>query len=282
MAQAALGSLLLIKKTQTERMNMTLRWVPYLLSALIACSAGCGAPEEELLQPFSLDRCSAPVDFKDHAAYLAAVTDAAQRNLPAAYIDAILAQNATVVWEGTPGSSRILVSTWIKHTFYDSKLGLDNQPLGGDAFITLGRTFQRCCQATSNTNGKSKAAVVRRMEELLGLPDNNGKLRVAEFWVNPSDMFRPCADPSVTTDHCERVPPPGVSADHTKWFADYQTNSYIQDASSPGYPFTGVGYTYDWGSAAKVGPSEFVVPKTALVKISALTPTEDYCGASAP
>lgn len=261
---------------------MTNRCVPYLFLALASFGIGCGEPEEELLPAFSVDRCNATVDLKDHAAYLAAVMEAAQRNMSSAYIDAIVAQNPNVVWEGTPGSSRILVSTWIKHSFYDSKLGMDNQPIGGDAFITLGKTFQRCCQAASGANSKSKAAVVRRMEELLGLPDENGKLRVAEFWVNPSDMFRPCANPDVTTDRCDRMPPPSVSAAHTKWFEDYQTNSYVQNANSPGYPFTGVGYTYDWGSAAKVGPSEFVVPKTALVKISALTPTEEYCGASAP
>jgi hypothetical protein len=243
---------------------------------------GCGAPEDDLLPAFSIDRCAAAVDVKDHAQYLAAVTESSMRSMKPAHIDAILAQNPNVVWEGTPGSSRILVSTWIRHTFYDSKLGMDNQPLGGDAFVTLGQTFQRCCQSASAKNGSSKALVVRRMEQLLGLPDDNGKLRVAEFYVNPADMFRPCADPSVTTDHCERVAPPEVSPDHTKWFEDYQTNSYVQSASSPGYPFTGVGYTYDWGSPAKVGPSEFVVRKTALVKITALVPTESYCGATAP
>lgn len=252
------------------------------LVLFLVWGGGCGAPEDDLLPAFSVDRCAAAVDVKDHAQYLAAVTESSMRSMKPAHIDAILAQNPNVVWEGTPGSSRILVSTWIRHTFYDSKLGMDNQPLGGDAFVTLGQTFQRCCQSASAKNGSSKALVVRRMEQLLGLPDDNGKLRVAEFYVNPADMFRPCADPSVTTDHCERVAPPEVSPDHTKWFEDYQTNSYVQSASSPGYPFTGVGYTYDWGSPAKVGPSEFVVRKTALVKITALVPTESYCGVTAP
>lgn len=263
-------------------MSQGVRSISAALVLFVVWEGGCGSPEEELLPPFSVEQCAAAVDLKDHAQYLAAVAEAAQRSMRPAYIDAVVAQNPNVVWEGTPGSSRILVSTWIKHTFYDSKLGMDNQPLGGDAFITLGSTFQRCCQAASAKNGKSRSLVVRRMEQLLGLPDNNGKLRVAEFWVNPADMFRPCASPDLSTDRCDRVPPPGVSPDHTKWFEDYQTNSYLQSASSPGYPFTGVGYTYDWGNAAKVGPSEFIVRKTALVKITALTPTESYCDASAP
>lgn len=260
---------------------MTRRLAPPALLTLLLLAA-CGPAEEELLPSFSVARCSAPVDFKDHTQYLAAVTESSMRNMSAAWIDAVVADNPNVIWEGTPGASRILVSTWIKHSFYDSKLGMDNQPLGGDAFITLGTTFKSCCQATSSSNGKSKAAVVRRMEELLGLPDNNGKLRVAEFWVNPSDMFRPCASPDLKSTHCERMPTPDVPPEHTKWFEDYQNNSYVQNATSPGYPFTGVGYTYDWGSPAKVGPSEFVVRKTALVKIAALTPTETYCDATAP
>ena len=67
----------------------------------------------------------------------------------------------------------------------------------------------------------------------------------------------------------------------TAWYASWQNQAYAVDQDNAGYPFTGVGYTYDWGYASKVGPSEYVLPKTAIVKIGALVSNEEYCGITA-
>lgn len=44
------------------------------------------------------------------------------------------------------------------------------------------------------------------------------------------------------------------------------------------YPWTRLGYTYDWGNPrADMGLSEFVIKKGAEIAINSVYTTEDYC-----
>jgi hypothetical protein len=252
-------------------------WGNVLLGLLLSAFFSCGGAD---LPGFSLSQCDQAVNPGSHDDYLRAVRDAATKNMPAARVDAVNAENQNVVWEDTPGSSRVLVTTWIKHRYYDAKEGIDDQPLGGSyTFVNLGRVFQNCCRAVSNANGLSKAAVARRMEQLLGLPDDSGKERIAEILVPVSGIFRPCTDPGTTTETCSPTTPPDVPSAYTDWFTGWQTSSY---SGEPGYPFTGMGYSYDWGHPSRIGPSEFVVTGDTHVLIRSQTATETYCDATQP
>lgn len=45
-----------------------------------------------------------------------------------------------------------------------------------------------------------------------------------------------------------------------------------------GYPWTRLGYTYDWGNPRReIELSEFVIREPAMVQIRAVTATDDYC-----
>jgi len=45
-----------------------------------------------------------------------------------------------------------------------------------------------------------------------------------------------------------------------------------------GYPWTRLGYTYDWGSnAGEIGLSEFVLRAGSAALIQSITATNDYC-----
>jgi hypothetical protein len=51
------------------------------------------------------------------------------------------------------------------------------------------------------------------------------------------------------------------------------------DDPSKGYPWTRLGYTYDWGNPeSEVGLSEFVVAAGSTVSIEAVSDNETYCG----
>src|SRR6185369_11295748 len=123
------------------------------------------------------------------------------------------------------------------------------------------------------------AARVQRLEQLLGLPAKNGKDRFVELWADPDDLFRPCPDPEVTDRECSvDFPRSGrfltVSADHVRWFEELKKKSYGPD----GYPWTRLGYTYDWGSVeGREGLSEFVIRSGASVDVKAVTKNADYC-----
>ncbi len=252
-------------------------WKKVLLLPVIFILSACGAAN---LPAFSWSQCSQVVNPESHEVYLRAVADAARKNMPVAKVDAIDADNPNVVWEDVPGSGRILLTTWVKHHYYDSKVGIDDQPLGGDyTFMNVGHVFQNCCRAASTANGQSLASVVRRMEQLIGIPDEAGKERIAEIWVPASAIFRPCTDPQTGTDTCSHTTPPDVPTSYTEWFTAWQTSSYTGD---PGFPFSGMGYAYDWGYWSKIGLSEFVVPGDTHVLISSQTATETYCNADQP
>ncbi len=46
----------------------------------------------------------------------------------------------------------------------------------------------------------------------------------------------------------------------------------------PGYPWTRLGYTYDWGNpGSEVGLSEFVIQGGATVQVAQVYSTQAYC-----
>ena len=64
-------------------------------------------------------------------------------------------------------------------------------------------------------------------------------------------------------------------AEHRRWFQSWRDEAYTV---APGFPWTRLGYTYDWGSPTSVvGASEYVVRGDATVFPATAYATEDYC-----
>ncbi len=125
----------------------------------------------------------------------------------------------------------------------------------------------------------SKAEMDLRLKQYLGLkPEWNYDVFV-EMWVDPKDLFRPCTDPEIDDSVCNikfantepRVP--GI-----KCYSCFYKNLYFEDfRNRPGIPWTGMGYTYDWGNReAPFGASEFVLLPGAAYEIVRVVKTMDY------
>lgn len=100
------------------------------------------------------------------------------------------------------------------------------------------------------------------------------------MWVHPADLVRPCPDSDVMDGECETTFPAGESAEYKTWFTDRRDTIYDCDTRDC-YPWTGLGYTYDWGTDATdnhVGFSEYIKLKgsTATVIIEAVQSTEKF------
>lgn len=53
--------------------------------------------------------------------------------------------------------------------------------------------------------------------------------------------------------------------------------------TGPPYPWTRLGYTYDWGNAkSRVGLSEFVIRKGARLTVHSVSTTEGYAQKRSP
>lgn len=186
----------------------------------------------------------------------------------------IVAHNRDLVWKGEGAARRVLLVTWTSWNGYDDKAG-QSIPLTREVWATVAPAVQKFCKALP----PDEAARTLRLEQLLGLPAKNGKDRFVELWADPEDLFRPCADPEITDRECSvDFPRSGrfvtVSADHVKWFQELSKKSYGPD----GYPWTRLGYTYDWGNPeSREGLSELVIRPGASVEVRAVAKNADYC-----
>ena len=105
-----------------------------------------------------------------------------------------------------------------------------------------------------------------RVEQVLGLPDT-GYNYCVELWVKPADLFRPSPDPEIDDTVAELTYRTGTSQDHINWLNQHIYESYYSISK---YPFTRLGYTYDWGGTNKYGLSEFVIKQGAAIKVKAV------------
>ncbi len=209
--------------------------------------------------------------------YVAAVEDAkdARPDEISYALVPIVARNEKLSWKKSgQGEDLVLTATWTSWTGYDDKIG-ENVTLERPIWVTTVPELKDFCEK----NRPIFPDMNLRLEQLLGLPPGNGKTRVLELWANPDDLFRPSPDPEITDREAELDFPAStnfvtVSPDHIAWFTDLKEKSYGPD----GYPWTRLGYTYDWGNPeSEVGLSEFVIRVGAKVYVHTVTETMEYC-----
>lgn len=209
--------------------------------------------------------------------YQAAVDDAEQASPGeiSRQLQAVVPANTSLRWRGEPGQSEVLVVTWTDWRGYDGGEGTD-MTLGRDVWVTLVPDLQDFCRRLPQRHSK---AVSRRLEQVLGLPPDDGRDRFVEIWAHPQDLLRPCPDPEISDHECELdfpVSAYSVLSPHYKtWFDNLMATTYGEG----GYPWTRLGYTYDWGRrrGSEVGLSELLIRKGAQVTISKVHEDLLYC-----
>ena len=117
-----------------------------------------------------------------------------------------------------------------------------------------------------------------RLLQLLGLPPDDGSDRIAFFYVRSQDLRRPTPDPEVDDCTASLHFPENTPEHYRTWFAANTDFSY--NSSTP-YPWTRLGYTYDWHNADRSnanssnihvqGLSEFIVHPGAKMEVQRVT-----------
>lgn len=279
-----------------QRLALFLSAAILLTVALAACqpiqpdaaSGGVAAPAEAaaastavtttvaLTETVANVASAAPVDLAQ--LYAAALQDAkvAEPTEIVNTLTAITPDNPELTWQ----DDRVLVATWTSWKGYDGLVGQETK-LGREVWVTAVPQVQSFCQSYVAT---AVTPVALRLEQLLGLPANNGKTRFVQMWVNPADMLRPSPDGEVDDSVAElEMPAPDHFASqqeyefHRDWF-NLQMSLQAYDDPSKGYPWTRLGYTYDWGNpASEVGLSEFVIAAGSTVAIDQVVANDIYC-----
>ena len=169
---------------------------------------------------------------------------------------------------------RVLMVTWTSFDGYDDRVGTDmTLPLTVEIWVTVAPQMQDFCQGL----GLQDDALSLRLEQLLGLPPGGSKDRVVRLWVPPEAMFRPSPDAEITDSVAELDFPAGTTQEHMGWI-DYMIGSSY---GMNGYPWTRLGYTYDWAPDApdEVGLTELVIGDGSTIGVESVTPTAEYCRA---
>ena len=228
------------------------------------------------------------------AEYLAAVDEAAKEATPdmiSKTLTAITVDNPNLIWENDVVGSRVLVAS------YASDDGGKTQPCKDCKYY---RTKWVTVVPELYDFFRDKAFSTKRLEQVLGLPPCYGNSKIIEFFVSPADLIRPSPDPEIIdqeatldfpwennwamqlksygpgdpnnlfddfnpncscpfdpADPCHRQ-----TMNYEEWFNNRNAVIYGTDppnCSAP-YPWTRLGYTYDWGNDRHPkGLSEFVL-----------------------
>jgi hypothetical protein len=121
-----------------------------------------------------------------------------------------------------------------------------------------------------------------RICQLLGLPPANSRsnTHIAEMWVKADRLRRPAGNPDITTRTAGAALMSTVPPDFSTWFNNYIIYAYYHSLTSVTdyhYPWTRLGYTYDWAPNTKeVGLSEYVLQSTSGCWVEKVRTAHDY------
>jgi hypothetical protein len=168
-----------------------------------------------------------------------------------------------------------------------------------DTWVTVVPNLKTFCQDYVKSHGADPNQLSLRLKQRLGLPPGAQYDKFIELTVDPKDVssfFRPCADPFPASSTCQ--PATALKPEELKAYLNatgtkgkqelgirlwFLNNYYASFSSSRQYPWTSLGYTFDWapkgegGEFVRFGESEFVVAKDAPIKFESVTDTVPYC-----
>ncbi|MBU7584805.1 MAG: hypothetical protein KAF91_18160 [Nostoc sp. TH1S01] len=182
------------------------------------------------------------------------------------------------------GKTEFLMVSWQYTSKPSTDWPIGTKEISRQTWLTAFPQMQEFCQNCKGTgiNLPGNVMLALRLQQYLGLVLNKyaNKTHFVEMWVKAEDLSRPCIDPEINDSTCKVLPVP-VPESNSILHKIYK-NSY-ENQEKEYYPWTGLGYTYDWGNPQKphVGASEFLIngtqEKPITVEVVAVKETLEYC-----
>ena len=151
------------------------------------------------------------------------------------------------------------------------------------------------CYTKQNQNISTAEDLNLRIEQLLGIIPESGKTHIVELWVDPDFLHRPMnldnisqSEPEDFVSWLQNYP----VSERKKLVQDLQQDKTSSELAEKYYPWTGLGYTFDWASKLdssikEFGLSEFIIWRTKeqisssgkvpAVEFNRAFTTEEYC-----
>ncbi|MDL5051417.1 hypothetical protein QQ054_36035 [Oscillatoria amoena NRMC-F 0135] len=192
---------------------------------------------------------------------------------PDSNLIAITKSNPNLTWKTINGEDYVLMVSWKPSAGYYPDSGLYNTSkwqVWVTASPELKQRFKK--EHPKDTN--------LRLKQLLGLTPTGTYTVFVEFWVRPQDLFRPCPDKEITDTKCNLCfsAKDSLDTDYIKWVNQTRVDRYYTCGLYNQYPWTQLGYTYDWNPANKshIGLCEFVIDANKNVYVNKIYTTAEY------
>lgn len=151
-----------------------------------------------------------------------------------------------------------------------------------DTWLTVPAQVKDFCNRCKGINMKipGKMMLSLRLEQYLGLlltPEDK-KTHFVEILVKAKDIERPCTNSDISISSCTNFAPNRLEPESFLSKQFNVTHYFNKQKNNKLYPFTGLGYTYDWGNPRTyVGATEFIIKQGTIVEVSSVKSTEEYC-----
>jgi len=196
------------------------------------------------------------------ALYQTAITDAmvAEDSEIIDTLWAITPENQSLTWKTINGKQYVLMATYMRYPA--------SYPVGDSITNTWGESWVFVPQQMKARIGNSLSSAsdtTMRICQLLGLPpaNENSNTHIAEIWISPDRLYRPAGNPDITVTSTGATLLDNITPSYGDWFNNYIIFAYyrpLSNATEFHYPWTRLGYTYDWASESNhVGLSEYVL-----------------------
>lgn len=189
-----------------------------------------------------------------------------------------MAGQGNLVWStDSAGRQRVLVISWMKQgSLQYWPEGKTFKTSNVQAYMSWVTTSPEMLDFLKKQSPADSAALHLRIAQVLGMPPDTKNNYFVEFWVYPENLFRPTPDPEITDQEAELYFPATASEKHRKWFMNEIANKYDTTTTSA-FPWTRLGYTYDWANPSHpVGMSEFVVDTSSVVTVKKIYSSAQY------
>ncbi|MGS2740759.1 hypothetical protein [Sinomicrobium sp. M5D2P17] len=190
---------------------------------------------------------------------------------------AITPENEGLQWKTINGREYILMASFHKYP--------SSYPAGDSITNTWGESWLFIpgqMKSRIKNDFIQSSDTIMRICQVLGLPpaDENSNTHISTLWVRPESLYRPAGNPDVSTTTTGSALSENVSESYTSWFNDYIIFAYYRTLSyetDHHYPWTRLGYTYDWSpETAEVGLGEFVLSTSSGIWVEETSAASDF------
>lgn len=252
----------------------TINSSPFLVCALFMLGIFVGCKKDNIAPPGPEPPARSMSELYKSAILDAMVADNAE------IIDTLWAltpENTALQWKTIKGKPHVLMASFMRYP--------SSYPVGDSINTSWGESWLFIPQQMKARIGSSFTAAsdtTMRICQLLGLPPANERsnTHIAEIWVNPERLYRPAGSQVITTKTTTATLSTNSPESFTSWYNNYIVFAYYRTLSATAdyhYPWTRLGYTYDWAPKAKeVGLSEYVLQASSGAWVEKVSKVGNY------